>query len=320
MMQIVPSVELGKLARIDDAPGRYIEFCKATVPSRTRLSGLNIVVDCAHGATYHVAPNVLAELGANVLAIGNSPNGFNINDGVGSTSPQALQEQVIAQGADVGVALDGDGDRVSLVDANGTLLDGDALLYIIAKDKHERGVLQGGVVGTLMTNYGLEKAFADMHIPFVRTNVGDRYVLEALQENNWTIGGESSGHVVCLDKTTTGDGIVATLQVLAIMIKQNKSLEQLCKGLNLMPQALINLKTSKAAELAVHPDVVNMVDTLNIKLKGVGRVLLRPSGTEPVLRVMVEGVGEQEVQDQAQKLADAIQKIAVVHGATQAAA
>jgi|TARA_R110002126_G_scaffold110918_2_gene248536 phosphoglucosamine mutase len=319
-MSVVPSVELGKLARIDDAPGRYIEFCKATIPSMTRLSGLNIVVDCAHGATYHVAPKVFAELGAHVHAIGNTPNGFNINHKVGSTSPQALQEQVLVHGADVGVALDGDGDRVSLVDAKGKLLDGDVLLYIIAKDKHDRGVLEGGVVGTLMTNYGLEKAYAEMNIPFVRTNVGDRYVLEALQENNWKIGGESSGHVVCLDKTTTGDGIVAALQVLAIMMKQNKSLEQLCEGLKLMPQVLINLKTSRAVELAVHPDVLAMVDALNIKLEGVGRVLLRPSGTEPVLRVMVEGVNEHEVQAQAQALADAIQKMAVLHGSTEAAA
>jgi len=209
---------------------------------------------------------------------------------------------------------------VSLVDAKGRLLDGDVLLYIIAKDKHERGVLEGGVVGTLMTNYGLEKAYAEMNIPFIRTKVGDRYVLEALQDNHWKIGGESSGHVVCLDKTTTGDGIVAALQVLAIMMKQNKSLEQLCEGLKLMPQVLINLKTSHAAELAVHPDVLAMVDALNIKLEGVGRVLLRPSGTEPVLRVMVEGVNEHEVQAQAQALANAIQKMAVLHGSTEAAA
>lgn len=316
-MQIVPSAELGKLARIDDAAGRYIEFCKATIPSMTRLSGLNIVVDCAHGATYHVAPNVFTELGAHVVAMGNRPNGFNINDGVGSTSPEALQELVVAQGADVGVALDGDGDRVSLVNANGMLLDGDSILYIIAKDKHERGVLQGGVVGTLMTNYGLEKALAEMSIPFVRTHVGDRYVLEALKENNWELGGESSGHVVCLDETTTGDGIVAALQVLAIMMRQSKSLEQLCEGLNLMPQVLINLKTPHAAALAVHPDVVAMVDALNTQLEGSGRVLLRPSGTEPVLRVMVEGLDECVVQTQAQELADAIQKITAEHGSTE---
>jgi phosphoglucosamine mutase len=319
-MEVVPSAELGKLARIDDAPGRYIEFCKATIPSMTRLAGLKLVVDCAHGATYHVAPKVFTELGAEVHAIGNHPNGFNINHQVGSTSPEALQKQVIEQGADVGVALDGDGDRVSLVDANGTLLDGDALLYIIAKDRHERGVLDGGVVGTLMTNYGLEKAFADMKIPFVRTNVGDRYVLESLQHHDWKIGGESSGHVVCLDKTTTGDGIVAALQVLSMMIKQNKRLEQLCEGLKLMPQVLINLKTSKAAELASHPDVVARVDALNIKLEGLGRVLLRPSGTEPVLRVMVEGLSQADVQAQAQELADAIQKIALSHGSVEAEA
>jgi len=319
-MQIVSSAELGKLARIKDAPGRYIEFCKSTIPSMTRLAGLNLVVDCAHGATYHVAPNVFAELGASVRAIGNAPNGFNINDGVGSTAPEALQEQVVAQGADVGVALDGDGDRVSLVDANGKLLDGDVLLYIIAKDKQARGVLHGGVVGTLMTNYGLEKALADLDIPFVRTQVGDRYVLEAMRENHWDIGGESSGHVVCLDKTTTGDGIVAALQVLTIMIKQNKTLEQLYEGLVLMPQVLINLKTSQAATLAVHPDVVAMVDALNTQLEGVGRVLLRPSGTEPVLRVMVEGLDEDAVRSQAQALADAIEKIAVMHDSTETAA
>lgn len=319
-MQLVSSAELGKLARIKDAPGRYIEFCKSTIPSLTRLTGLKVVVDCAHGATYHVAPNVFTELGANVLAIGNSPNGFNINHNVGSTSPEALQEHVVAQGADVGVALDGDGDRVSLVDANGKLLDGDALLYIIAKDKQARGVLQGGVVGTLMTNYGLEKALADLDIPFVRTDVGDRYVLEALREHDWKIGGESSGHVVCLDKTTTGDGIVAALQILAIMIKQDKTLEQLCEGLTLMPQALINLKTSNAQALAKHPEVVAQVDALNSKLEGAGRVLLRPSGTEPVLRVMVEGLDEHAVQAQAQQLADAIETIAARHDSIEASA
>ncbi|NCT57856.1 MAG: phosphoglucosamine mutase [Legionella sp.] len=319
-MEVVPSAELGKLARIDDAPGRYIEFCKATIPSMTRLSGLKLVVDCAHGATYHVAPKVFTELGAEVYAIGNHPNGFNINHEVGSTSPEALQKQVIEQGADVGVALDGDGDRVSLVDANGTLLDGDTLLYIIAKDRHARGVLDGGVVGTLMSNYGLEKACADMNIPFMRTDVGDRYVLESLQQQDWKLGGESSGHVVCLDKTTTGDGIVAALQVLSIMIKQNKRLEELCEGLKLMPQVLINLKTPKAAELANNSDVVGMVEALNIKLEGQGRVLLRPSGTEPVLRVMVEGLNQADVQAQAQELADAIQKIALSHDAVEAEA
>lgn len=319
-MKVVPSAKLGKLARIDDAPGRYIEFCKATIPSMTRLSGLNIVVDCAHGATYHVAPKVFTELGAEVHAIGNHPNGFNINHNVGSTSPYALQERVVELGADVGVALDGDGDRVSLVDANGRLLDGDALLYIIAKYKHERGTLQGGVVGTLMTNYGLEKAFEDMNIPFMRTKVGDRYVLESLQQHDWKIGGESSGHVVCLDKTTTGDGIVAALQVLSIMIKENKSLAQLSEDLNLMPQVLINIKTPNAVELANNSEVVAMVDALNMKLEGVGRVLLRPSGTEPVLRVMIEGEDKTLVQAQAEELAGAIQHIESIKGSIEASA
>jgi phosphoglucosamine mutase len=309
-LEVVASAELGKAARVDDAPGRYIEFCKATIPSLTRLSGLKVVVDCAHGATYHVAGNVFSELGADVTVIGNQPDGFNINKGVGSTSPEALQQHVEALGADVGVALDGDGDRVVLVDAKGRLVNGDQLIYIIAKDRQERGVLHGGVVGTLMSNYGLEQAMETMNLPFIRTAVGDRYVLEALRENDWKIGGESSGHVVCLDKTTTGDGIVAALQVLTIMQQQQKTLAQLCEGMTLLPQVLINLKTNKAGVLAQHPDVLRHVDALNKRLTGEGRVLLRPSGTEPVLRVMVEGQDADGVQHDAQELADTIQGIA----------
>ena len=275
----------------------------------SKLFGLKIVVDCANGATYHIAPNVFSELGAEVIAIANKPDGFNINENCGSTAPALLRNHVLESGADVGVALDGDGDRVIMVDALGNLIDGDQILYIIAKDRHKRGVLHGGVVGTLMSNYGLEKAITSMGIPFLRTQVGDRYVLESLREHDWKIGGESSGHVVCLDKTTTGDGIIAALQVLAIMVKQEKSLEELTQGITLFPQTLINLKTSHAAALANHPQVLQEVKALNTRLDGQGRVLLRPSGTEPVLRVMVEGLEPDTVQLQAQALADNIQTI-----------
>ncbi len=318
-LEVVTSAELGKAARVDDAPGRYIEFCKATIPSLTRLSGLKVVVDCAHGATYHVAGSVFSELGANVTVIGNQPDGFNINQGVGSTSPEKLQQHVKALGADVGIALDGDGDRVILVDAKGRLVNGDQLIYIIAKDRQERGVLQGGVVGTLMSNYGLEQALSALNLPFVRAKVGDRYVLEALQERGWKIGGESSGHVVCLDKTTTGDGIVAALQVLTIMQQKQASLAKLCRGMTLLPQALVNLQTNKARALAQHKKVMQHVDALNQRLKGEGRVLLRPSGTEPVLRVMVEGQNETSVWRDAEELADAIQGVARTLDATEAA-
>lgn len=308
-LQIVPSAQLGKAMRIHDAPGRYIEFCKSTIPSLTRLSGLKIVVDCANGATYHIAPSVFSELGAEVTAISDKPDGFNINQGCGSTAPEALRQQVIKSGADVGIGLDGDGDRVIMVDAAGNLIDGDQIIYIIAKDRHQRGLLHGGVVGTLMSNYGLEKAITGMGVEFLRTRVGDRYVLEALKERDWTIGGESSGHVVCLDKTTTGDGIVAALQVLAVMVKQEKTLQELCEGVTLLPQTLINLKTDNAVILAQHPQVQDVVRALDLKLKGEGRVLLRPSGTEPVLRVMVEGTDSQQVQTDAKQLAEDIRSI-----------
>lgn len=308
-MQTVASEKLGKATRIDDASGRYIEFCKSTIPSLTRLSGLKIVVDCANGATYHIAPNVFAELGAHVTSIGNKPDGFNINQDCGSTAPTHLVQKVLSTGADIGIGLDGDGDRVILVDAKGNLLDGDQILYIIAKDRHERGVLHGGVVGTLMSNYGLEIALTELGIPFIRTNVGDRYVLEALREKNWKIGGESSGHIVCLDKTTTGDGIVAALQVLSIMIKQGKSLQQLGDGITLLPQSLVNLKTSQASVLARNSQVIEVVRNLETSLHGEGRVLLRPSGTEPLLRVMVEGSDKSLVMQQAQQLCEDISRI-----------
>jgi phosphoglucosamine mutase len=308
-METVPSEKLGKAARIGDASGRYIEFCKSTIPSLTRLSGLKIVVDCAHGATYHIAPNVFAELGAHVVAIGNRPDGFNINEDCGSTSPELLRQKVLSTGADIGIGLDGDGDRVVLIDSEGNFVNGDQILYIITKDRHQRGVLHGGVVGTLMSNYGLEIAITDLGIPFLRSKVGDRYVLETLHQKDWKIGGETSGHIVCLDKTTTGDGIVAALQVLSMMVKQGKTLNQLTKGLTLLPQSLVNLKTAHAISLVNNEQVIQIVKSIENHLKGEGRVLLRPSGTEPLLRIMVEGMDDSLVKQYAQKLYDDIRLI-----------
>lgn len=309
-LETVSSEKLGKATRINDASGRYIEFCKSTIPSMTRLTGLKIVIDCAHGATYHIAPNVFSELGAEVICIGNKPDGFNINKECGSTAPESLRQKVLSTGADIGIGLDGDGDRVLLIDALGNLVDGDQILYIIAKERHERGLLHGGVVGTLMSNYGLEMALTELNIPFARSKVGDRYVLETLREKDWRIGGEPSGHIVCLDKTTTGDGIVAALQVVFIMIKKGKGLQELTEGITLLPQTLVNLKTNQASELAKNSQVIEVVKSVENKLHGEGRVLLRPSGTEPLLRVMVEGIDQSLVNQQAQKLCDDISRIA----------
>lgn len=308
-LQTVTSAKLGKTTRIKDAPGRYIEFCKATIPSLTRLTGLKIAVDCANGATYHIAPNVFSELGAEVIAMGNKPDGFNINKDCGSTAPESLQNLVLHTGADLGIALDGDGDRIILVDQAGNIINGDQILYIIAKERHQRGQLHGGVVGTLMSNYGLEKAINNLDVQFLRTKVGDRYVMEALKEQDWKIGGESSGHIICLDKTTTGDGIIAGLQVLACMVKQEKSLQELVEDIQLLPQTLINIKTDNAESLAKNSKVKGLVNNLSEKLQGEGRVLLRPSGTEPVLRVMVEGPDSQEVESHAQQLSEEIQSL-----------
>lgn len=308
-LQTVPSVNLGKATRINDAAGRYIEFCKSTIPPMSRLTGLKIVVDCAHGATYHIAPKVFSELGADVTSIGAKPDGFNINQACGSTAPEILQNMVLNIGADIGIGLDGDGDRVILVDSNGRIVDGDQILYIIAKDRHQRDILHGGVVGTLMSNYGLELAMSVLNIPFLRSKVGDRYVLETLHEMDWRIGGESSGHILCLDKTTTGDGIVAALQVLWIMTKQGKTLEELSEGITLLPQTLINLKTEQASLLVSHPKVIRAVEQLQKELKGIGRVLIRASGTEPLLRIMVEGADESLVNEKAQALCDTINQI-----------
>lgn len=309
-MVTVDSSQLGRARRIHDAPGRYIEFCKSTIPSLTRLSGLKMVVDCANGATYHIAPNVFAELGAHVYTMGDEPDGFNINKACGSTSPEALRQKVLELEADIGVGLDGDGDRVILVDRKGRLVEGDQIIYIIARDRYQKGLLHGGVVGTVMSNLGLEQAVRAMGVDFLRTKVGDRYVLEALREQDWKIGGESSGHVVCLDKTTTGDGIVAALQVLAIMARQEKTLEELTVDVQLMPQTLLNIKTENALELARNQQVVEEVNALSARLGNHGRVLLRPSGTEPLLRLMVEGEDDISVRKDAERLRDAIVRIA----------
>ena len=309
-LQMVPSRALGKAMRINDAASRYIEFCKSTIPSMTRLTGIKMVVDCANGATYHIAPKVFKELGAEVISFADKPDGFNINHNCGSTSPEQLRQLVVESGADIGVGLDGDGDRVILVDSAGNLVNGDQILYIIAKDRQQKGLLFGGVVGTLMSNYGLEKAIKALGVPFLRAKVGDRNVLEALLENKWKIGGENSGHIVCLDKTTTGDGIIAALQVLTIMLKQEKSLHQLCEGITLLPQTLLNIKTEHAESLISNSQVSSAVDKLNDDLHGEGRVLLRPSGTEPLLRIMVEGHEEQQVRQQANELSEVINRVA----------
>lgn len=305
-LQIVASASLGKARRIVDAPGRYIEFCKATIPSLTRFSGLKIVVDCAEGATYNIAPNVFDELGAEVVAIGKSPDGFNINKECGSTAPEKLQALVLKEKADIGIALDGDGDRVILVDENGKIVNGDQILYIITKYRMEKDLMMGGIVGTVMSNYALEKAIQNLGLGFVRTKVGDRYVLEALKEKGWYLGGEPSGHIVCLDKTTTGDGIVAALQVLAYMKKKQQSLGELVKDLDLYPQVLVNVKTDNVSIVMENENVKRIIKEVEAKLAKNGRVLLRPSGTEPVIRVMVEGDDMEKITNYAEQIASCL--------------
>ena len=304
----VASAQLGKAKRIEDAPGRYIEFCKSTIPPLMQLRDLKIVVDCAHGATYHVTPRVLDELGARVVAIGVSPDGLNINQGVGSTHVDAVQRAVLEQRADLGIALDGDGDRVLMVDHTGAEVDGDELLYVIARSRHRGGMLRGAVVGTLMTNLGLELALQAQGIGLVRTKVGDRYILERLRQEGWTLGGEPSGHIICLDRTTTGDGTVSALQVLAEMMRTGRSLRELRDGLSKFPQRLINVRLGRGnADAAMHASPVQAaVREVEAELGAGGRVLLRPSGTEPLLRVMVEGEEAGQVERLAGQIADAV--------------
>jgi phosphoglucosamine mutase len=309
-MTVEESEKLGKVSRINDAAGRYIEFCKSSVPTSTDFSGLKLVVDCAHGATYKVAPNVFRELGAQVTVLSAAPNGLNINDNCGSTHMGALQAAVVEHGADLGIGFDGDGDRVLMVDHTGAIVDGDELLYIIARDLHERGQLQGGVVGTLMSNLGLELALADLSIPFVRANVGDRYVIAELLERNWQVGGENSGHVVCFQHTTTGDAIIAALQVLLAMKRTGQSLAQSREGLKKCPQILVNVRfDGGGVDPVKHPAVIEACERVTAAMAGRGRVLLRKSGTEPLVRVMVEGEDESLVAGYADELAKLVAEV-----------
>ena len=309
----VPSAEMGRAKRIDDARGRYIEFCKSTFPNDLDLRGLRIVVDCAHGAAYHVAPDVFHELGAEVITIGAQPNGLNINDKVGATAPQALKQAVLANGADLGVALDGDADRLLMVDADGNAYDGDQLLYAIVCDRLKSGSVHG-VVGTLMSNLALEKALLVQDVGFARAAVGDRYVVEMLSEKNWSYGGENSGHILCLDKHSTGDGIIAALQVLAALRKQGGDLKSLLGKLVLYPQTLINVTIVKGWAWREDASIRAAIAEAEAQLQGWGRLLIRASGTEPLLRVMVEGEDGERVVSIAKQLAAVVLDRAQVFG------
>jgi phosphoglucosamine mutase len=305
----VESAQLGRASRIVDAAGRYIEFCKGTFPSELNLNGLKIVVDCANGATYHIAPNVLRELGATVIAIGVQPDGMNINKECGATDLKLLQQRVLAEKADIGLAYDGDGDRIMMIDHLGDKVDGDQILYIIAREALRQGQLRGGVVGTLMSNMGLELALKQLGIPFTRAKVGDRYVLEKMQEKGWRLGAENSGHVILLDKTTTGDGIVASLQVLTAMVRNHMSLHDLCSGMKMLPQVLVNVRFAGEHDPLQSEAVKAATAEAEKALAGRGRVLLRKSGTEPLIRVMVEGEDEAKVTELANLIADQVKAV-----------
>lgn len=306
-MTCVESDQLGKAMRISDAAGRYIEFCKGTANS-LNLRGLKVVLDCSHGATYQIAPAVFSELGATVITIGNQPNGLNINHECGSTHPELLRSTVLEEKADLGIAFDGDGDRVLMVDHKGELVDGDQLLFIVATHAHEQGRLNGGVVGTQMSNLGLELALRDKGIEFKRAKVGDRYVMQVLTENNWRYGGESSGHLLCLDSNSTGDGIVSALQVLVALRDSGVGLHEWQKRMVKMPQTMINVRRSRDMDVLSHPDIITAVAATEKKLADRGRVLLRPSGTEPLVRVMVEAEDPAITQLLAQELAEVVEK------------
>jgi phosphoglucosamine mutase len=312
-MRLVDAACLGKAKRINDAPGRYIEFCKSTVGIKNSLSGLKIVVDCANGATYQVAPAVFRELGASVIEIGVDPNGFNINENCGSTSPQALAKVVLAEKADLGIAFDGDGDRVVMIDHKGEIVDGDELLFIIAKYGFAKGFLHGGVVGTMMSNLGLEVGLHELGIDFKRTQVGDRYVIEELYANNWLLGGESSGHIAHLGITTTGDGIISALQVLNTVCNSEKSLHELKSQMTKYPQVLLNIKCDHPKSFVNNSTIEAAIAKVTKTLGKYGRVLLRPSGTEPVIRVMVEGEGIELVSKGAQELAAVVKEVVGVN-------
>ncbi len=306
----MPSAQLGKARRINDAAGRYIEFCKSTFPNELDLRGLRIVVDCAHGATYHIAPHVFHELGAEVLQVGVQPDGLNINQGCGSTHVEAVRAAILEQGADLGVAFDGDGDRLVMVDNAGEVYDGDRLLYIMARHRRQHGLLKGGVAGTLMTNLGMEHALAALDIPFARANVGDRYVLELMQERGWQLGGENSGHIICLDRHTTGDGIIAALQVLQALRMSQTTLADYTSAVTMYPQILINVRTTKGFDFENNAAVQSALDDARRDLADQGRVLLRASGTEPLIRVMVEGRDGTQVRRWAEHIAETVRRAA----------
>lgn len=305
-MNTVDSSRIGKASRISDAAGRYIEFCKGTIPSRMDFSGVKIVVDCAHGSTYHIAPYVFQEVGVKLSRIGVQPDGLNINDGVGATKPEKLAQAVREQGADYGVALDGDGDRLIMVDHKGEIVDGDELLYIIARSRLNTDSLRGPVIGTQMTNLGMERALSKMGVELKRAAVGDRYVMEMMLQYDSLLGGEGSGHIICRDRTTTGDGIVSALQVMAEMWKSGKTLHELKKGMEKYPQVLVNVKTKDKVNIESYPSVLKIKSDVERALNGSGRVLLRASGTEPLIRVMVEGPDQVQVQDFANRIASAV--------------
>jgi phosphoglucosamine mutase len=306
----MPSSNLGKAKRLEDAAGRYIEFCKSSFPYDLDLRGLKLVVDCAHGAAYHIAGHVFHELGADVIEIGVHPDGKNINAGYGATAPKSLQQAVLEHNADLGIALDGDADRLVMIDADGHIYDGDQLLYIIARHRQKLGVMKGGVVGTLMTNLAFEHAMQRMEIPFARAKVGDRYVMELLNQNDWQLGGENSGHIICLDRHSTGDGIISALQVLHALRAGKQTLAQAAADMQLYPQVLINVRIAKGQDCSSHVQVQAAVATAAATLAGKGRVLLRPSGTEPVLRVMVEGEDGDMVRHCAENIAQAVREAA----------
>lgn len=307
-MDCVESAELGRASRITDAAGRYIEFCKSTFPAHLSLEGLKIVVDCANGATYHIAPNVMRELGAEVIEIGTRPDGLNINEKCGATDIKALQNVVVEAEADVGLAYDGDGDRLIMVDHLGNKVDGDQILFIIAREALRAGKLQGGVVGTLMSNMSLEIALKQLAIPFARANVGDRYVLELLKEKGWKLGGENSGHIIVLDKNTTGDGIIASLEVLAAMVNHKLSLNELAKAVPLFPQVLLNVRFNGGANPLESDEVKTVAKEVEQRLAGKGRILLRKSGTEPLIRVMVECEDAELAQRCAEEIVEAVKR------------
>ena len=309
-IETVDSKQLGKASRIVDAAGRYVEYCKSTFPDELNLKGMKLVIDCAHGATYHIAPAVFEELGATTVVIGAKPDGYNINDGVGSTEPAALRSKVLEESADIGIAFDGDGDRLQMINAKGELLTGDDVLYVLAMHRLANGDSDAGIVGTLMTNMGLELALEAGGLRLARAKVGDRYVKELMVAEGWSLGGESSGHIICGDLSTTGDGVIAALQVLAAVRASGKSLEALASGFNPLPQVLVNVRITKGFDLTAHPAIAEACRRVESELEGRGRLLLRPSGTEPVIRVMVEGDDTVAIDALADEVASAIRQAA----------